>query len=161
MNAVEKLRSLVVELRSAPHPALKKETWELAARLMGRMPVSAAEIDRVCGSGDVDGLDALVRRIEGPPAGAKPAPAASGPPVSPEMAHEMEMALRAFRKRLKVMRLADESKLRGRRLSSGKSSEIDAIEPPKEFGPEVWRALARAGKLKDTGAGFYALAAGA
>ncbi|HHN77823.1 MAG TPA: hypothetical protein ENK11_03985 [Phycisphaerales bacterium] len=85
-----------------------------------------------------------------------PAPKRDEPAVEvseDEMAH----ALKAFRKRLKVLRLADESKLGGRYTSGGRKSKIDAIEPPREFGPEVWKALAKAGKLKDTGGGFYAL----
>ncbi|MAY75388.1 MAG: hypothetical protein CMJ31_11855 [Phycisphaerae bacterium] len=64
--------------------------------------------------------------------------------------------MRAFKKRLKLARLNDESKLGGRYTSGGKKSKIDAIEPPTEFGPEVWRALAAEGRLRHTGQGFYA-----
>ncbi|RMH12940.1 MAG: hypothetical protein D6695_05430 [Planctomycetota bacterium] len=75
------------------------------------------------------------------------------PPVSEA---EMAAALKAFRKRLKLARLADESRLGGRYTSSGRHSDIDAIIPPGQFGAHVWRALEKAGKLKHTGQGFYA-----
>ncbi|MBL8746813.1 MAG: hypothetical protein JNK58_10715 [Phycisphaerae bacterium] len=83
----------------------------------------------------------------------------SGPPVASEQhsRDELDKALRAFRKRLKVMRLADESRLGGRQLTKGRESEIDAIIPPHEFPDEVWRALAREGRLIHTGRGFYSL----
>ncbi len=64
--------------------------------------------------------------------------------------------MRAYTKRLKLARLADESRLGNRYTTGGRKSAIDAIIPPEEFPPEVWKALALAGKLRDTGGGFYA-----
>lgn len=159
MNVVQKLRQLVGEVRKAASPAKADEAWALAARLLGRMPVTAEDAQRVCAARDVDGLDRLVAGLESAAVGgardgsARAAGAAEGSTLE----HEMELALRAFKKRLKLARLADESKLRGRRLTGGQKSEIDAIIPPTEYPSEVWAALARAGKLKDTGGGFYAL----
>ncbi|MCB9846250.1 MAG: hypothetical protein H6811_09720 [Phycisphaeraceae bacterium] len=80
-------------------------------------------------------------------------PAAPPPDVPRD---QMDAALKAFRKRLKLGRLADESRLGGRYTSGGRASNIDAILPPDEFPPEVWKALEHAGKLKHTGQGFYA-----
>jgi len=65
--------------------------------------------------------------------------------------------MKAFKKRLKLGRLADESRLGGRYTSGGRTSKIDAIEPPREFEPGVWKALAAEGKLRDFGRGFYGL----
>lgn len=83
-------------------------------------------------------------------------PGAGGIPTpTPET---LKSALKAFRKRIKLMRLDAESKLGGGRpLTSGKSAGIDAIQPPSQFPREVWQELARQGKLRDTGGGFYAL----
>ena len=149
MNVVQKLRQLVGEIRASPSPPKVNEAWALSERLLMRMPVPPSTVEAACASKDVDALDAIVARLESP-----------GPAAAPEHRvtdDELDKALKAFKKRLKVMRLADESKLRGRRLSSGKESEIDAIVPPTEFPREVWAALAARGDLKDTGGGFYRL----
>ena len=66
-------------------------------------------------------------------------------------------ALKAFRKRLKVIRLDKESGKIGGPLSSGKSSGIVAITPPSQFPPEVWHELVRQGKLREGGGGTYEL----
>ncbi len=149
MNALEKLRETTDAITSAADPMKIMDQWMLAGRLLSRFPVDKAEADRVLRERDAAGLDALVAALEHPTP-KQDEPAAE---VSPD---EMAHALKAFRKRLKVLRLADESKLGGRYTSGGRKSKIDAIEPPNEFGPAVWKALAKAGKLKDTGGGFYA-----
>lgn len=154
MNAVQKLRQLVGELRGRPNPSEAKADWDIAARLLGRMPVDASESQRVCAEHDVDGLDALVSHLENPEAARTAEPDAPAPEVSTD---DMDRAMRAFRKRLKLMKLSDESRLGNRYTTGGRKSEIDAIMPPNEFPDEVWKALARAGKLKDTGKGFYML----
>lgn len=66
-------------------------------------------------------------------------------------------ALRAFRKRLKVYRQDDESKLGGRGLTSGKSSSIVGIRPPQGFPPGIWQTLVEQGKLEPEGNGTYSL----
>lgn len=149
MNALEKLRETTDAITTTADPMKIMDQWTLAGRLLSRFPVDKAEADRVLRERDAAGLDALVYALEHPtPKHVEPTVEVS----DDEMAH----ALKAFRKRLKVLRLADESKLGGRYTSGGRKSKIDAIEPPSEFSPEVWKALARAGKLKDTGGGFYA-----
>ena len=87
---------------------------------------------------------------------ATPAP---GPQVPGEPAPQLlKGALKAFKKRLKVMRLDKESgKITGP-LSSGKTSGIVAITPPDQFPQAAWDELVRQGKLKRTGQGLYELA---
>jgi hypothetical protein len=66
--------------------------------------------------------------------------------------------LTAFKKRLKLTKLDQESKLGAHRpMTSGKKSEIQGIVPPREFGAAVWAELARQGKLKNMGGGFYSM----
>jgi hypothetical protein len=72
-------------------------------------------------------------------------------------AEELKRALKAFRKRLKLMRLDDESRLGGGPLSGGRPSQIIAITPPREFPQAVWDELVRQGKLKKAGQGNYEL----
>ena len=149
MNLIQKLRQTVEELREPKSPKQADEGWALAGRLLTRVPVDQTEAARVASERDIDGFDALVAGLENP----QPKKAATGD-VSEQ---EMEAALRAFKKRLKLARLNDESRLGSRYTTGGKKSQIDAILPPREHAPEVWAALAQAGRLKDTGRGFYAL----
>lgn len=148
MNALEKLRETTDAIRAISDHTKILDQWNLVGRLLARFPADKAEADRVLRERDAAGLDALVSRLEHPQP--KAAPAAEADEVT------MERALKAFRKRLKVSRLADESKLGGRYTSGGRKSGIDAMIPPNEFAPEVWKALERAGKLRHTGGGFYA-----
>lgn len=87
-------------------------------------------------------------------------PASTSPDGAPPAVAEetLKRAFTAFKKRWKVTRLDDESKLGGGRpLTSGKASQTVGIRPPTEFGREVWTELARLGRIKDMGGGFYAL----
>lgn len=72
---------------------------------------------------------------------------------------ELRRALDAFKKRLKIMRQDDESKLGSGPFSKGKASSIAGIRPPPGFPPEVWEELAEAGRLKREPGGMYSLAA--
>lgn len=78
------------------------------------------------------------------------------PPGTPT-ADELKKAYKAFKKRLKLTQLDEESKLGGGPMSSGRRSEIVAIMPPGQFPPAVWDELVRQGKLKKAGHGTYEL----
>jgi hypothetical protein len=67
---------------------------------------------------------------------------------------ERKRAYKAFKKRLKLARLDDESRL----SSGGKTSRIAGITPPSGFPPEVWEELVAEGKLRREGGGTYSLA---
>ncbi len=69
----------------------------------------------------------------------------------------LKRAMKAFRKRLKLTHLNEESKLGRNPLTSGKHSTVVAIMPPHQYGPEVWARLVEQGRLKDAGRGFYEL----
>lgn len=153
MNALQKLREMVSEIQASADPLQAGEAWSLVERLLSRMADDQTQVQRVCNEHDVAALDALVTKIENPePVVVPGADKADAVPDDVKI-----VAMRAFRKRLKLMRLSDESSLRGRRLTSGKTSEIDAIMPPSEYPREVWVALASEGKLTDSGRGFFAL----
>jgi len=65
-------------------------------------------------------------------------------------------ALKAFKKRLKLTALDDDSRL-GRGPFSGGATGVFAIRPPDQFPPEVWEELCRQGKLRHSGHGLYEL----
>jgi hypothetical protein len=87
------------------------------------------------------------------PAVTNPEPAPPGPPTK----DELKQALKAFRKRLKLTRLDEESKIGRNPVTGGRSSGIVAITPPNQFPPAVWEELVRQGKLKHAGRGTYEL----
>lgn len=70
---------------------------------------------------------------------------------------ELKAALKAFKKRLKLTRLDEESKIAGGPLSKGGRSGIVAITPPSQFPQAVWDKLVEQGKLKLAGGGTYEL----
>jgi hypothetical protein len=70
---------------------------------------------------------------------------------------DLKSALKAFRKRLKLTRLDDQSRIGVGPLSSGRQSGIVAITPPDRFPQPVWDELVRLGKLRKTGSHLYEL----
>ncbi len=84
-----------------------------------------------------------------------PALAAPEKTFAPELLAE---ALKAFKKRLKLTRLDDESQLGHGPFSSGQRSSGLGIRPPDQFEPEVWEALVSAGSLRRAPGGLYELA---
>lgn len=76
-------------------------------------------------------------------------------PVDPE---ELKRAMRAFKKRLKLTRLDNDSRLGRGPLSGTGKSEIVAIQPPNGFTREVWDELCAQGILRSAGYGLYEIA---
>ena len=69
----------------------------------------------------------------------------------------LKRAMKAFKKRLKLMRLDDESSLGGGPFSGGRSSSIMAIQPPNQYPREVWDKLVELGRLRQVEGGLYEL----
>jgi hypothetical protein len=85
-----------------------------------------------------------------PPESQTPDP--TSPAIAPE---ELKKAWQAFKKRLKLTRLDDESRLGHRAMSTGGKSSIQAIQPPNQYPKAVWDELVRQGKLRYVGQGLY------
>lgn len=71
---------------------------------------------------------------------------------------ERKKALKAFKKRLKLAKLDEES---GLSRGGGKKSGITGITPPAGHPPEVWEELVAQKKLRRDMGGTYALVEGA
>ncbi len=128
--------------------------WGAAQKAMIKAGIDANLVARAVVGRDVDLIDRLIDHLEDPecpvdPPQPEPEP---GPEIPEEVLRD---AMRAFRKRVKLTRLDHESKLARSPLSSGKSADFEAILPPNQFPPEVWRSLADRGDLESTGGGFY------
>lgn len=67
---------------------------------------------------------------------------------------ELKRAYKAFKKRLKLARLDDESGL----SMGSKKSRISGITPPTGHPPGIWEELVSQGKLKREASGTYSLA---
>ena len=70
---------------------------------------------------------------------------------------ELKRALKAFKKRLKLTRLDDESRLGYGAMTGGGMSGIVAITPPNQYPVAVWEELVKKGRLKSSGNGLYEL----
>jgi len=82
---------------------------------------------------------------------------ASGKPLRPVHDREvLKRAVKAFRKRLKLGRLDEESRIGGA-FSKGERSGMMGIVPPDSYGPEVWSELVRVGRLLEIGHGVLEL----
>jgi hypothetical protein len=75
----------------------------------------------------------------------------------PSTDDELKKAMKAFKKRLKLTRLDDDSKLGHSPLTGTNKGRVVAIQPPSGFGRAIWEELADKGLLKRDGTGFYEL----
>ena len=78
----------------------------------------------------------------------------------PASDEDLKKALKAFKKRLKLTRLDDESRLGHGPMSGSGKEKIMSMQPPAGFGREIWEELADKGFLKRDGVGFYELVEG-
>ena len=78
-------------------------------------------------------------------------------PPTPPTKNDLKAAFKAFKKRLKLTQLDEDSRISQRPTTGGQSSKIVAIVPPNQFGKEVWDELVKQGKLKKAGQGMYEL----
>ena len=178
----QKLSELVSDLWLAEGQDRAK-LWEVVAKALPKTQADPARAARIVAGKDLQELAKLVGELSlakpvvaksgtGTPTASVPATA---PPVPAVAAEEgkldpkavgpdgkpapevLKVALKAFRKRLKLTRLDEESKLGRSPLSAGKRSQVVAIVPPNQFPLTVWAELVAQGKLKTAGRGFYEL----
>ncbi|HEY7090151.1 MAG TPA: hypothetical protein VH518_18790 [Tepidisphaeraceae bacterium] len=77
----------------------------------------------------------------------------------PSTEEELRKALKAFKKRMKLTQLEEDSRL-GHSPLTGKKTTIVSIQPPAGFGKEIWEELADKGFLNRDGVGFYSVVPG-
>jgi hypothetical protein len=78
----------------------------------------------------------------------------------PSTDDDLKKALKAFKKRLKLTQLDDESRLGHGPMSGGGKEKVISIQPPAGFGREIWEELVEKGFLRRDGIGFYQLVEG-
>ena len=138
-----RLRAIAARLEEGVDPAEEETLW------------AAAEADLEAADADEDAdialpvldrsLEELRAVIEAWDAGKRALP--------PWDRTILKRALKAFRKRLKLARLDDESSSSRNPLSTGQSSSIVGVRAPEQVSQEVWDTLIAQGKLRDGGFG--------
>ena len=179
----QKLQDLVGALWLVEDEKKATRMWGQAQVALMRLGVDANRVAAVVGARDLERLARLVTeadagRAQGQGQGGEPGTTRGGRPALPGAADgrtvgearaeaqaadgrdslepdNLKRAMQAFRRKLRSLRLDDESKLGGRYTSAGKSSGIAAITPPREFPARVWQELAAQGKLRSAGGGTY------
>lgn len=69
----------------------------------------------------------------------------------------LKRAIKAFKKRLKLARLDDESRVGRNPMTKGGASGICAVQAPEQYPVEVWQELVARGRLKQLERGLYEL----
>jgi hypothetical protein len=148
---IEKLNELQAAIDQYPDPRRASSEWKQVYKLLQKTDVLPGRITSLVGMRNMEGLAEVIEQLIAPEAEVDPNA------VVPD-SETCKKALKAFRKRESVTRLDDESKLGRSPLTKGAGSSSMSISPPMEWPDEVWHELARQGKLKDVGGGFYQLA---
>ena len=131
------------------------QAWGAVHKLLLKSHADSSEAAIIIASRDVGGLQRALRKLRGLEdelEDEKPVKAAVEIPSD-----TLKQAMRAFRKRMKLIRLDHESRLGVGPMSGGKIADFDAIIPPNDFSLAVWEALVAAGRLENAGQGFYML----
>jgi hypothetical protein len=146
-TTLAKLDELLAALRGYDDPRRAAGEWKQVYKLLQKTDLPAGRVTGVVGMRDVAGLAALIDQLR--------APAAA---VEAPDAETCRKALQAFRKRLSLTVLDEQSKLGHSPLTKGADSGVPAaLVPPKEWPESVWQELVRQGRLRYIGHGFYEL----
>jgi len=143
-----KLDDLLAAIRKYPDPRQASTAWRQVYKLLQKTPLPPGRVTAVVGMRDVAGLATFLEQL-------RLAGTAEEPPPPDE--DTWRKALAAFRKRLEVTILDEESKLGRGPLSKGAHEGPAAVVPPTDWPQEVWDYLVRLGKIKPIGHGLYEL----
>ncbi len=148
---VTQLNELMTTIGGYPDPRRASAEWKQVFRLLQKTDLPAGQVTNVAGMRDAAQLAEVIEQL-GAPEAAAPPPDADAPDYD-----TCRKALRAFRKRLKLTRLDEESTLGHGPTSKGSGWSPTSMVPPTEWPQAVWVELVRLGKLRDVGNGFYEL----
>ncbi len=131
-------------------------SWGAAHKLLLKTSIDSARVGSAIIGRDVDAFDQLIRELRGTatPEDTEAEETPEAEAIDPEV---LRKAMKAFRRRMKLIRLDQESKLGVGPMTGGHKADFESIIAPHEFPDAVWKALAAAGRLVATGKGFYKL----
>ena len=163
---VKEIDAVLARLEAAD-PASAGPHWGAMHKLLLKAKVDPQALMRIVGARDLDELRRAIARAKGEPV-AEVDPAAgtlagessgtASGPASPQFDEALlQDALRMFRKRLKLSQLDADSKLGHGPTSGTGQHRIQSMVPPRDHPIAVWEALAKLGKLRREGDGFYSI----
>ena len=144
-TTLTKLDELMIAIRGYDDPRRAGGEWKQVYRLLQDTEIPHGRVTGVVGMRDMPGLETLIEQLRAP---------ASAAPADVPSEDICKKALHAFRKRMSLTILDEESKLGRGPLSKGSAADA-AIVPPNEWPGPVWEELVRQGKLRYIGHGFY------
>ncbi len=150
-TTITKLDEVLAAIRGYDDPRRAAGEWKQVYKLLQKTDLPSARVTHAVGMRDVAALAELIEQFRTPDAAPAPAEAPS--------AETCKQALRAFRKRLALTCLDEESKISTHSpLSKGLTSRYTAaIVPPVEWPQSVWDELVSQGRLRNIGHGLYEL----
>lgn len=149
-TVLAQLDKLLAAIGGYGDPRRAAAEWKQVYKLLQKTDLPAAAATHVVGMRDVAGLKAVIEQL-GAPESVQPVGAAKPDDDT------LRKALHAFRKRLSLTVLDEESRLGYSPLTRGKEASVAAIQPPNEWPEAVWQELVRQGRLRYIGHGFYEL----
>jgi len=147
---VARLDKELTAIRGYDDPRRAAKEWKQVYRLLQKADLPPGRVTGVVGMRDVPALAALIDQLRDP--------AAAQRPVDAPSEETCRRAFQAFRKRLSLTVLDEQSQIGRSPLSKGADAGVAAIVPPAEWPKSVWQELVRRGKLRYIGHGFYELA---
>lgn len=172
---IHKLGEIVSDLYLCTNTKQRDKLWLSARKALVSLQANPARVSKIMHTRDPEELAKLVSELtlaEKPAPGQQEQAPAPAPPAAPESPPQesaqaqpgdapttevLKKAMKAFKKRLKLQRLDDESQLGRSPMTGGKKSDLVGIMPPNQYPREVWDELVKQGRLKYAGQGLYSL----
>lgn len=149
---MKKLGDLLTAIKGYPDARRAAAEWKQVFRILQKSDLPASQVSGIVGMRDVARFSEVLSNTQ-TPSETQALPGEGAPDVE-----TCRRALKAFRKRLAITRLDDESRISSHSpLSKGDRPSTSAIQPPVEWPQEVWQELARQGRLHYLGHGLYEL----
>jgi hypothetical protein len=181
MAMMEQARKLLNSVSTEPNAPASGPNWKTLHTLLKKAPCDQMRLARFVAERNVEAMRKLLDEVAAAP---PPAPRGGGAggggtgesgsgdaavraAPRPEIivraekptAQQLKTALAAFKKRLKLTKLDQESRVGRSPLSGGAKSGIVAILPPNAYPRTYWEELEKQGQIRNTGGGFYELVA--
>lgn len=170
MAMLDQARNLLNTVATDPNAPRSGPSWKSLHTLLKKAPCDQMRLARFVAERNVEAMRKLLDEVAAapPPAprggagdGSDAARSASRPEIivraEKPTSQQLKTALAAFKKRLKLTKLDQESRLGRSPLTGGAKSAVVAILPPNIYPRTYWEELEKQGQIRNTGGGFYEL----
>lgn len=184
--SLQKLGELVSDIAVCTDAKKLGDLWQRVHKALQKSPADQLKASRIVAERNLESLAKLIGELSNmkptdapprPPVGMR-TPLVPVKPAVPDATHAagtepveaiakaappgtftpelLAKALGAFKKRLKMNQLDEDSKL-GRSPMSSTKARVTAITPPREYPRAVWDELFAQGKIRPVGSGMFEL----